>query len=335
MKKETLFTLCVLTITFLLLLCPSSPAQEKQIVLRYATQLPATHMLTKADMRMAKMIEERTKGRVKVEVYPAGQLFKDRELIKAVMNGAIEMGITNSALMAGTVPLFDVFEMPFIYRGWNDLLKVWNGEPGAMMRMQLERTGMKALGFGAYGDNFDICSRKPLIKVEGFKGAKLRANTAPGADVMMALGASPVYFSSGEVYEALQRKMIDGASSGVSTIVERKWFEVTEYVTLTWCGYALWPIFINTNFLNSLPKNIQHIIIEAVQENQKYTISTAERSDREYAELLKKKVKVHELTASELKAWKDAGLRYAVDKWLKKSGEDGKKVLAWIEANIK
>jgi tripartite ATP-independent transporter DctP family solute receptor len=310
-----------------------SNAQEKQIIIRYATQLPATHMLTKAEERMAKIIEERSKGRVKVEVYPGGQLYKGMELLSGVMRGAIEMGTTPGAMFTGPVPLMDVFDIPLLFKDYDAIVKTWQGEPGEILRKQLERIGIKTVGFSAYGKNLDFCSHKPLIKPSDFKGLKIRCNTNMGADLVKQFGATPVIFSSAEVYEGLQRGTIDAAGSGVTSFVERKWYEVTQDATFTHASYSVWPEMINLKFFNGLPKDIQQIIIEAGKENQAYTMSETAKSDQEAENFLKTKLKTYELTKADRKVWMDAGRKPVIDGWLKRTGAEGKEFLDWINKN--
>ncbi len=310
-------------------------AQEKQIKIRYATQLPATHLLTQAEMKMAKAIEERSKGRVKMEVYPAGQLYKAMELLNAVMSGAAEMGTTPGAMFTGPVPTMDVFDIPLLLRDYGEVLKTWEGEPGDILRAKMEKVGIKTIGFAAYGENLSFCSHKPLTKPADFKGLKIRCNTNMGADLVKEFGAAPVIFSSAEVYDALQRKTIDAANSGVTSFVERKWYEVTEHATLTWASYSVWPEMVNVKFWNSLPKDIQQILLDVGKEHQAYLLKETARTDKEAVELLKTKLKIYELTPADRKAWMDAGRKPVVDAWLKRTGADGKKIMDWIEKNFK
>jgi tripartite ATP-independent transporter DctP family solute receptor len=310
-------------------------AQEKQIKIRYATQLPATHLLTQAEMRMAKMIEEKTKGRVKVEVYPAGQLFKGMELLKAVTSGACEMGTTPGAMFTGPIPLMDVFDIPFMITNYADVVKVWEGEPGDLLRKHLERIGIKTIAFSAYGENFSFCSHKPLTKPTDFKGLKIRCNTNMGADLVKAFGGSPAIFSSAEVYEALQRKTIDAANSGVTSIKERKWYEMTEHATLTDASYSVWPVMINLKFWNTLPKDIQQVLIDVGKDHQAYVLKATAESDKEAIAFVKSKLKTYELTAADQKVWIDTGRQAVIDAWLKRTGDEGKKTIAWIQKNTK
>jgi len=337
MKERWIKASVICVMTFILVFAGSfkSFSQEKQIIIRYATQLPAPHLLTKAEMRMAKMVEERTKGRVKMEVYPAGQLFRDMELIKAIMSGALEMGTTPAAMWTGPIPLLDVYDIPFLITIYDGVVKVWEGEPGEMMRKSLEKVGVKTIAFSAYGENFSFCSNKPLVKPDDFKGLKIRCNTNMGAELVKAFGGSPAIFSSAETYEALQRKTIDAANSGITSIRDRKWYEITTQATMTDASYSVWPVMVSMKFWNTLPKDIQQVLIDVGKDHQAYVLKETEKADNEAIAFIKTKLKMYTLTDADKKAWIAAGQKTVIDNWLKRTGEDGKKVVAWIQKNVK
>ena len=168
-----------------------------------------------------------------MEVYPAGQLYKGTSILKSVMSGAIEMGITYNGTWTGSVPLMDLFDINFLFKDYGQVEKAWRGKIGDKLRAEMEKYNVRALGFGAYGESFCLLNKKrPLKSPDDFRGLKIRANQPMAADSVKALGASPVMMSSSEVYMALQRGTIDGASSGPTTFVKRKWFEVADYVTI-------------------------------------------------------------------------------------------------------
>ena len=262
-------------------------AQEKQIKIRYATQLPATHLLTQAEMRMAKMIEEKTKGRVKVEVYPAGQLFKGMELLKAVTSGACEMGTTPGAMFTGPIPLMDVFDIPFMITNYADVVKVWEGEPGDLLRKHLERIGIKTIAFSAYGENFSFCSHKPLTKPTDFKGLKIRC-TGLSAKVAAAIGGAPVAMPVGDTYDALSRGVVDASFASMEAAEGWKWAEVTKYIIESGAiGYTTsFFVVMNKKVWNSFDPDTKKIIEKI---NEEWIVKEGndweriEKSGKEYA----------------------------------------------------
>lgn len=117
----------------------SAGAAEAQTVLKYATQLPKTHHLTKADYRFAELVEEKSGGRLKVEVYPAGQLYSGPSLVKAVTSGAIEMGIVYGGAWTGPLPLIDLFDIPFLFGDYGAVQRALRGRTGELLRTEMEK----------------------------------------------------------------------------------------------------------------------------------------------------------------------------------------------------
>lgn len=329
--KKNLFILCVLGLLAGIIFM-AGPAWSDQIVLRYAGQLPVTHHLTKADQRFAKMVGEKTDGKVKIEVYPAGQLYKGASIVKAVMSGSVDMGIVFNGAWTGPVPLMDLWELHFVFRDYEHILKAWNGEVGDIMREEMEKNNVKALGFSAYGDSFSIVNKKrPLKMPEDAHGLKIRAAAPQHADALKALGASPVMMSSSEVYMALQRGTIDGAVSGPTSIVQRKWHEVTQYVTFPKAGYSLWPIMINLKAWEKLPADIQKVLQEAAADTIQYTIKISAVEDQKAINLLSEKLNAYTLSEQERDAWKNAVVGVETQLFLQRAGEQGEAVLKMVK----
>jgi TRAP-type C4-dicarboxylate transport system substrate-binding protein len=194
----------------------------------------------------------------------------------------------------------------------------------------MEKYNVKALGFGAYGESFCIISRKKALKMPGdCEGLKIRANQPMAADSVKAVGASPVMMSSSEVYMALQRGTIDGATSGPTTFVKRKWFEVTDYVTILRSSYSLWPIMINLKVWNRLPLDVQQVLQASAVDYTSHTIRIADSEDEKAVKTLSENLKVFIPDDKERGAWEKA-MTPVKDKFLERSGKDGETVLKWL-----
>jgi len=308
----------------------SNPSWGQQTLLRYAGQLPATHHLTKADYRFAKMVEERTNGKVKIEIYPAGQLYRADSLRKAVMSGAIDMGITYEGTWTGPIPLMDFFAIPFTLKDYKEVQKTWEGKVGGKLREEMEKNGVKALGFGAYGESFSVINiKKPLRRPEDFKGLKIRINEPIAAESVKALGGSPVAMTSAEVFTALQKGTVDGSTSGPTTFVQRKWYEVTKYSTITYSTYSVWPLMINLKVWNTLPGEIQKILQEAGKDYENHTIQLADKEDDEAVKFLSKSQEVYILTDEDRKVWAKT-LEPVKKEFLNRTGKEGEAFYKWI-----
>ncbi len=308
----------------------SNTSWGQQILLRYAGQLPATHHLTKADYRFAKMVEEKTSGKLKIEVYPAGQLYRADAIRKAVMSGAVDMGITYEGTWTGPIPLVDIFIIPFILKDYKEVQKSWEGKIGERLREEMEKNGVKALGFGAYGESFSVTNiKKPLRRPEDFRGLKIRTHEPMAAESVKALGASPAFMASAEVFTALQKGTVDGATSGPTSFVQRKWYEITKYSTITYSVYSVWPLMINLKVWNGLPKEIQKVLQEAAKDYENHTIQIADGEDEEAIKFLSKVQDVYILTDADRKVWGKT-LEPVKKEFLSRTGKDGEAFFKWI-----
>jgi tripartite ATP-independent transporter DctP family solute receptor len=306
-------------------------AAQAQTVLKYATQLPKTHHLTKADYRFAELANEKSGGRLKVEVYPAGQLYAGPSLVKAVTSGAIEMGIVYGGAWTGPLPLIDLFDIPFLFGDYGAVQRALKGRIGELLRTELDKRGVRVLSWGAYGESFSLASNKrPLRVPKDFEGMKLRANQPMAAAALKALGASAVMMSAAEVYVALQRGTVDGASSGPSTIAQRKWFEVTKYTTLANASYSIWPVMINAKAWSALSPDLRKVLEEAGAAHEAMTFANAAREDDESIKLLRERQEaVHVLTAEERGEWTKR-MDAVRAEWLSRTGKEGADVLKWV-----
>ena len=111
----------------------SALAADAEFTARYATQLSKTFHLTESDYKFAKLVEQKTGGRLKIEVYPAGQLFKGRSIVKAITDGALQMGIVYSGAWNGQLPYIDIFDVPFVFKSMAEIDRAVNGPLGKMI----------------------------------------------------------------------------------------------------------------------------------------------------------------------------------------------------------
>lgn len=254
-----------------------------------------------------KIAEERTKGRVKIEVYPNSQLYKDKEEMEALQLGAVQMLAPSLAKFAPLgVKDFEVFDLPFIFDSFAELHKVTQGPVGAKLLAKLEARGIHGL---AYWDNgFKVMSaNKPLRTPADFKGQKLRIQSSKVLDSQMrSVGANPQVMAFSEVYQALQTGVVDGTENPPSNLYTQKMHEVQKYVTLSDHGYLGYAVIVNKKFWASLPADIRTILEGAMKDATKYANDVAKKDNDEALASVKKsgKSQLITLTAQERAAWK-------------------------------
>ena len=219
-----------------------------------------------------KLAEERTKGRVKIEVYPNSQLYKDKEEIEALQLGAVQMLAPSLAKFG---PLgerdFELFDLPYIFDNYDDLHKITQGPIGASLLKKLDTKGIVGLSYWDNGFK-QMSANKPLRKPDDFKGLKMRIQSSKVLDMQMRdLGAIPQVMAFSEVYQALQTGVVDGTENPISNLYTQKMHEVQKYLTISDHGYLGYAVIVNKKFWEGLPVDIRTILEGAMKDATKYT----------------------------------------------------------------
>jgi C4-dicarboxylate-binding protein DctP len=284
-------------------------AQAEPIVIKFSHVVANETPKGQAANYFKKLAEERTKGRVKVEVYPNSQLYKDKEEMEALQMGAVQMLAPSLAKFA---PLglkeFEVFDLPFIFDDYADLHKVTQGPVGAKLLKKLETRGLMGL---AYWDNgFKVMSaNKPLKNVSDMKGLKMRIQNSKVLDSQMrSVGAIPQMLAFSEVYQALQTGVVDGTENPPSNLYTQKMHEVQKYVTLSNHGYLGYAVLVNKKFWMGLPADIRTALESAMKDATVYANSVAKKDNDDALAAVKKsgRSQIITLTAQERAEWKKA-----------------------------
>ena len=256
-----------------------------------------------------KLVEERTKGAVKVEVYPNSQLFKDKEEMEALQMGSVQMLAPSLAKFA---PLglkeFELFDLPFIFDDYAELHKVTQGPVGAKLLKSLETRGL--IGLGYWDNGFKVMSaNKPLRKPEDMRGLKMRIQSSKVLDSQMrSVGAIPQVLAFSEVYQALQTGVVDGTENPPSNLYTQKMHEVQKYVTVSNHGYLGYAVLVNKKFWMGLPAGIRTTLESAMKDATVYANSVAKKDNDDALAAVKKsgKSQIITLSVQEKAAWKKA-----------------------------
>ena len=212
------------------LLVPPAAGAQQPIVIKFSHVVAVDTPKGKGAEQFKKLAEERTKGRVRVEVYPNSSLFKDGEEMEALQLGSVQM-LAPSLAKFGPLGVreFEVFDLPYIFDDYAELHKVTEGPVGASLFRKLDSKGIVGL---AYWDNgFKVMSaNKPLRNPEDMKGLKMRIQSSKVlGDEMKALGAIPQVMAFSEVYQAMQTGVVDGSENTPSNMFTQKHHEVQKY----------------------------------------------------------------------------------------------------------
>jgi len=211
---------------------------DNPIVIKFSHVVAKDTPKGKAAEYFAQKAGELTKGKVKVEVYANSTLYKDKEEMEALQLGAVQMLAPSLAKFGPLgVKEFEVFDLPYIFDGYDALRKVTLGPLGQQLLAKLEPKGVKGL---AYWDNGfkSFSANSPIRQPSDLKGKKMRIQSSKVLEEeMRALGALPQVIGFGEVYQALQTGVVDGTENPISNLYTQKMHEVQKHLTLSEHGY--------------------------------------------------------------------------------------------------
>ncbi|OQB97624.1 MAG: 2,3-diketo-L-gulonate-binding periplasmic protein YiaO precursor [Spirochaetes bacterium ADurb.Bin110] len=224
----------IIALALLLILLPSTLfAQAKPIVLRLAETHPKGYPTELGDEEFARLVKERSNGRIIIEVYPGSQLGEEKAVIEQVQFGAIDITRVSISPVSAFVPKLDAFQMPYLYRDSDHMWKVLKGDIGMELLASLEPFGFIGLGWFEAGARSFYNSKKPVYTPADLKGMKIRVQES---ELMLGLvrsfGAIPTPMPYGEVYSGLQTGVVDGAENNPPSYYSASHYEVAKYYTL-------------------------------------------------------------------------------------------------------
>ncbi|HEY4081251.1 MAG TPA: TRAP transporter substrate-binding protein [Burkholderiaceae bacterium] len=282
---------------------------QAPIVIKFSHVVAADTPKGKGAQRFKELAEERTKGRVKVEVYPNSQLYKDKEEMEALQLGSVQMLAPSLAKFAPLgVKEFEVFDLPYLFKDSDAFHALTEGAVGQGLFKKLEAKGVKGL---AYWDNgFHIMSaNKPLHHVADFKGLKMRIQSSKVLDAQMrALGAIPQVMAFSELYQGLQTGVVDGTEGVPSNFYTQRIYEVQKHMTISNHGHLAYAAIANKKFWDGLPPDIRTILDGAMKDATTYANAIAATENASAMDKIKAsgKVTIYTLTPAEVNEWKRA-----------------------------
>ena len=295
-----------------LLLVASGFAQAAgEIVIKFSHVVAPDTPKGRAAEKFKQLAEEKTKGRVKVEVYPNSQLYKDREELEALQLGSVQM-LAPSLSKFGPMGAreFEVFDLPYLFPNDTVLHRVMDGAVGNKLFAKLDTKGVTGLAFWDNGFK-QMSANRPLRSMTDFKGLKMRIQSSKVLDAQMkTLGAIPQVMAFSEVYSALQQGVVDGTENPVSNFYTQKMHEVQKHLTLSNHGYLGYAVVTNKKFWDGLPADVRTQLEKAMKEATAYgNGQSAKENEDALAEIRKAgKTEIDTLTPEQ-----DAAMRKAME----------------------
>jgi len=262
MQRKTFLTAAA----FAVLLGTSGLAQAQATKLRLAHAGPESSSQHIAALELAKLVKEKTRGQLEVQVYPASQLGNDATVIGGVRGGTLDLMMAGSVNFAGLVPRIGALDLPFLFRGPEHAYKVLDGTVGQQMMKDLEAHNLKGLSWFEVGFRCITTKNRAVRSPDDVKGLKIRTTPNPShIQAFRLLGANPVPLPLGELYQALESGAVDAQEHPIAITHSAKFYEVQKHLTMSRHAYTAMPVVMNKTKFDALAPDLQTALVDAAQ----------------------------------------------------------------------
>lgn len=272
-----------------LTLIAAAVSAQANTTLRFGYEAPRSDTQHLAAKKFDELLKEKTKGDIKLSLFPDSTLGNAQAMISGVRGGTIDIEMSGSPNFSGLVSNLNVIDIPFIFQSKEHAYRVLDGEIGQGLLKELEDKGLKGLAFWEVGFRSMTNSKHPINKPEDVKGLKIRTNQNPMyVKAFQLLGANPVPMPLSELYTALETKAVDAQEHPIGIVWSAKLYEVQKYLSLTNHGYTPLIVVMNKAKFDSLSPELQKAVVEAAQEAGKYQRELNAKKEADILEKMKK-----------------------------------------------
>lgn len=318
----------IVAMAALLPLATVQAAEITERTIKFAFQNNKGHPQEMGAQKFAELVGAKSGGKIKVKLFPGGQLGGDVQTISAVQGGTIEISVLNSGILQSLSKEFAVFDFPFLFANPAEADAVTDGAFGKGLHAKLAEKNLIGLGFWDLGFRNITNSKHPITRLEDIAGLKLRVIQSPiYVDMFSALGANPTPLAWPEVYPALEQKAVDGQENPNTTIRSAKLNEVQKYLAQTRHVYNPQSLIFSKKLWDKLNVDEKKIISDAATEATVYERQVSRQQASEAIEELKKSgMQVTEIAPAELQRMRDK-VKPVIDKYSAQVGPDTVKAL--------
>lgn len=345
LKKSVLIVAILIFFSFVITGCGGQQAEETEntnnsnektvIKLKMADSFPTNHLISKGVAVYFKdRVEELTEGRVEIEYYPAEQLGKLNDLLDLCSQGATDISYIPTSFLTGKLPLNSVIILPFWTTAQEGSSIYWEMVNGILAE-EYKKYNIKPI-FICMTAQYDIgTTKKPIRSLDDLKGLTLKSSGGIYEKIHRLAGANPVSISPNELYEGMQRGIVEGAFLSFYSVDGYRLNELEKYHTYG-ASFGGYPnvYAINEDTWQSLPEDIQNAILQAGEDTVKHGAGVIDESQETFAKKFEEEgMEIYRLTPEEQKQWREKVMPIK-DIWIKdmeEKGLDGKAVFDEFE----
>ncbi|MER2037408.1 MAG: DctP family TRAP transporter solute-binding subunit [Solibacillus sp.] len=281
---------------------------SKTYVIKAGHAASEEHFAQATFEKFKELVEEKSDGQIKVEIYPNGQVGGEREMVEALQLGNLTLAAPSSSVVTAFSPSMYLWDLPFLFKDANQAHTVLDGAVGQEVLADLEAVGIKGLCYWENGFRHIMNDKHPVNKLEDMKGLKFRTlESQQQIQMWNATGANATPIAFTELYSALQQGTVDGAESPLALMYAQKFQEVQQYLTLSGHLYSPWPVLMNKAFFDGLPADLQQVVLDAVEETKAHNRQLSADDEQKSLKLLEDGgMTYNELTADEKARFQEA-----------------------------
>lgn len=245
--------------------------------LKFAHAAPESDLQQDMSLFFKQQIEARSNGELKVNIFPQGQLGNDKQMIDGTRSGIVDISMVGLNNYSGLMPESAAFELPFMFPDRDTAYKVLDGDVGSRVLKDMEKFGLKGLGYPENGFRNMTNNKHPIKEPKDVEGLRMRVNNAKSLnDMFNILKANPQQIPVAELYTALETGVVDAQEHPIGVTLSFKFYEVQKYLSMTQHAYSPLVVTMNLKKFNKLSESEQKLITdvarEAVQMQRKLSI---------------------------------------------------------------
>jgi TRAP-type C4-dicarboxylate transport system substrate-binding protein len=308
----------------------SGPALAQAVELKMGFYQPATHLYISVANQILPELEQRTHGRYKFGVYPSEMIGKAAEQLDLTNRGIVFANVIATAYYAGTYPLFNIETLPIWSEGVKGVAAAYRGGLNKLYEEYLHSRGMKNVGLmgAAYLVRSLGTKKKEIHSPSDFKGLRIRTLGLERVPVQLN-GGAVLSIAMPEVYEALQRNMVDGVMAVETNWIDWKLNEVLAHITFLDLTITQMSLIYSISDMNRIPEADRRIVLEVLNKFCESLIAenTKFMDDARAFLTTKWKGKAFYLTPQEKQAFIKSAEGEAIKQYLEKTGDMGQKAI--------
>lgn len=277
----------LLAVASICTLMAGSAIAETVITMKFHHDLPEDSAQQVAAEKFRDLVDERTGGEIKVQIFPNNSLADDVQAVQQMQFGAIEGAIIPTAKLSNFDPAMQLPDLPFLFPSPEVARQFLDSEVGDELLASLSNVGLVGAAFWESGFKQFTCNN-PISSPADFEGRKVRVMESPIIiSQFRALGANPVPIAFSETYTALQQKVVDCQENPLVSIVKMKFYEVQSDVVLSNHAYLGYAFVFSKKWFDQLTEEQQTILLEAAREVTPFEREETARREAGYIDLIK------------------------------------------------